>query len=106
MNLLSAKHNFFYFFNKNFELLLLYAKQSSRYSGYTRELNKGFPGGIVVKKQLANAGDIRNMGSIPGLGRFPGEGNGNSLQYSCQGIPWTEEPGGLQSMVLQRVRHD
>ena len=21
-------------------------------------------------------------------------------------IPWTEEPGGLQSMVSQRVRHD
>ena len=21
-------------------------------------------------------------------------------------IPWTEEPGGLQSMVLQRVEHD
>ena len=21
-------------------------------------------------------------------------------------IPWTEEPGGLQSMGLQRVRHD
>jgi len=21
-------------------------------------------------------------------------------------IPWTEEPGGLQSMWLQRVRHD
>ena len=21
-------------------------------------------------------------------------------------IPWTEEPGGLQSMVLQRVRHN
>ena len=21
-------------------------------------------------------------------------------------IPWTKEPGGLQSMVLQRVRHD
>ena len=21
-------------------------------------------------------------------------------------IPWTEEPGGLQSMQLQRVRHD
>ena len=21
-------------------------------------------------------------------------------------IPWTEEPGGPQSMVLQRVRHD
>ena len=22
------------------------------------------------------------------------------------GIPWTDEPGGLQSMALQRVRHD
>ena len=22
------------------------------------------------------------------------------------GIPWTEEPGGLQSMGSQRVRHD
>ena len=21
-------------------------------------------------------------------------------------IPWTEEPGGLQSMVLQRIGHD
>ena len=21
-------------------------------------------------------------------------------------IPWTEEPGGLQSMVLQRVKYD
>ena len=23
------------------------------------------------------------------------EGNGNSFQYSCLKIPWTEEPGGL-----------
>ena len=43
------------------------------------------------------------MGSIPGFGRSPEEGNGNPLQYSCQG---TEEPGGLQSMGSQRVRHD
>ena len=27
----------------------------------------------------------------------------NILAYK---ISWTEEPGGLQSMVLQRVRHD
>ena len=40
----------------------------------------GFPGGSVVKKQPANAGDV---GSIPGLGRPPGEGNGNPLYYSC-----------------------
>ena len=38
-------------------------------------------------------------------GRSSGGGN-NPLQYSCLEIPWTEEPGGLQSMGLQRVRHD
>ena len=27
-----------------------------------------------------------------------GEGNGTPLQYSCWKIPWTEEPGRLQSM--------
>ena len=30
------------------------------------------------------------------------EGNGNPLQYSCQEIPWTEEPGRLQSMGSQK----
>ena len=41
---------------------------------------KGFPGGSVVKKPPANAGD---QGSNPGLGRTPGEGNGDPLQCSC-----------------------
>ena len=36
----------------------------------------------------------------------PGEGDGNPLLYSCLEIPWTEEPGGPQSMGLQRVRQD
>ena len=34
------------------------------------------------------------------------EGNGTPLQYSCWKIPWTEEPGRLQSMRSLRVRHD
>ena len=34
------------------------------------------------------------------------EGNGDLFQYSCLGIPWTEEPGRLQSTGSQRVRHD
>ena len=34
-----------------------------------------------------------------------GEGNGNPLQYSCLGNPWTEEPGRLQSLGSQRVEH-
>jgi len=52
----------------------------------------------VGKEPACNAGDL---GSIPGLGRSPEERNGNPLQYSCLRIPWTEEPGGLQSMGLQ-----
>ena len=35
-----------------------------------------------------------------------GEGNGNPLQYSCLLLPWTEEPGGLQSMGSLKVRHN
>ena len=37
----------------------------------------------VVKKPLADAGDVRDAGSIPGLERSPGGGHGNSLQHSC-----------------------
>ena len=35
-----------------------------------------------------------------------GEGNGHPLQYSAWRIPGTEEPGGLLSVGLNRVRHD
>ena len=61
----------------------------------------GLPGGAVVNNPLANAGDTGDAGSIPGSGRSPGIGNGNTLQYSCLGIPWTEGPGRLQSMESQ-----
>ena len=55
------------------------------------------------KESVCDAGD---QGLIPGLGSSSGEGNGNPLQYSCWRIPWTKEPGGLQSMGSQRVRYD
>ena len=63
---------------------------------------QGFPGDSDGKESVCNAGD-------PGL--IPGEdplekGNGNPLWYSCLENSWTEEPGGLQYMGLQRVRHD
>ena len=60
----------------------------------------------MVKNLPANAGDVRDGGLIPGSERSPGEENGNPLQYSCWKIPWMEEPGGLQSVGSQRVRHD
>ena len=63
----------------------------------TKEM--AFPGGLVVKKLLANAGD---RGSISGSERSPQEGNGNQFQFSCLEIPWTEEPGRLPSMGSQK----
>ena len=40
--------------------------------------------------------------------RLTGEGNGIPLHSSILAwrIPWAKEPGGLQSMRFQRVRHD
>ena len=35
-----------------------------------------------------------------------GEGNGTSTSTLAWKIPWTEEPGGLQSMGSLRVGHD
>ena len=60
----------------------------------------------MVKNWPASSGDRGVLSLIPGLGRSPRGGNGSPLQNSCLGIPWTEEPGGLQSMGSQRVRHD
>ena len=63
----------------------------------------GFPSGLAVKNLPANAGDA---GSIPGGGRSPGHGNSNPLSILAWEIPWTEEPGGVQSLGLQRAGHD
>ena len=61
---------------------------------------------LVVKNPPASAGDRRDTGLIPGLGRSPGGGNGNPLPVLAWRIPWTEEPGGLQSIGLRRVKSD
>ena len=57
----------------------------------------------MVKSLPASVGDL---GSIYGSGRSPGGENGNPPQYSCPENPWIEEPGGLQFMGSQRVRHN
>ena len=66
----------------------------------------GIPRGSVVKSLPANAGDTRDMGLIPGSGRSPGGGHGNPHSILASKIPWTEEPGRLQSIESQRVRHN
>ena len=63
----------------------------------------GFSGGSDGKDSACSMGDL---GSIPELGGCPGEGNGNPLSILAWEIPWTEEPGRLQSLGLQRAGHD
>ena len=62
-----------------------------------------FPDGSDGK---ASAYDVGDPGLIPGSGRSPGGGNGNHSSILAWKIPWTEEPGRLQSMGSQRVRQD
>ena len=66
--------------------------------------NKVFPGSSDSKESACNAEDL---GLSSGSGGYPGEGNGYPLQYSClKNSMDMEEPGRLQSMGSQRVRHD
>ena len=58
---------------------------------------------LVVKIPPANTGDTTEVGSTPGLGRCPRVGNGNPLWYFAWRIPWTEEPGELQSIGSQSM---
>ena len=58
-----------------------------------------------VKKEKESARNAGDLSSIPGSGRYSEGANSNPLRYSCLGNP-TEEPGGLQSMGLQRIGHD
>ena len=53
--------------------------------------------GSVGKESACNAED---PALTPGSGRSSGEGTGNPLAWE---IPWTEEPGGLQSMGSQEL---
>ena len=67
----------------------------------------GFSGSLVVKNLPANAGALGDVGLIPGSGRYPLEEEMTThSSVLAWRIPWTEEPGGLQSMSSQRVGHD
>ena len=65
-----------------------------------------FPDSSVVKNLPAIAGDIGDTSSVPGSGRSLGEEMASHLSILAWEIPWTEEPGGLQSIDSQRVRQD
>ena len=60
----------------------------------------------MVKNPAANAGDVRDVGLIPGWEDPLEEGIATHFSILAWRISWTEEPGGLLSIGLQRVRHD
>ena len=61
---------------------------------------------LVVKNPSANARDIRDASLIPGSGRSLEEETAMHSNIFAWRIPWTEEPGGLQSMGSHRIGHD
>ena len=63
---------------------------TKRAEGYTQNKFTPYPGGSEVKNPPAKQR----------------EGNATHSIVLAWEIPWTEEPGGLQSMGLQRVGHD
>ena len=63
----------------------------------------GFPGGSVVKNHLAKQETpLQSLGLKDALEK---EMTTHSSILAWE-IPWTEEPGGLQSVESQRVRQD
>ena len=57
----------------------------------------------MVKNLPANAVDTKDGGSVPGSGRSPGEEMATHSSNLAWEIPCPEEPGGLQSVVLQSL---
>ena len=62
-----------------------------------------FPEGSDVKESTCSAGD---PGSIPGLARSLEKEMATHSSILAWRFPWTEEPGRLQAIALQRAGHD
>ena len=58
------------------------------------------------KESAYDAGDTGDTGLIPGLGDPLEKEMATHSSILAWKIPWTEESCRLQSMGLQRVRHD
>ena len=73
---------------------------------FTIFLRLGFPSGSIVKNPPAML-ELQEM-QVQSLGWEDPLGKGLATHSSILAwrMPWTEEPGGLQSMGSQRVRHN
>ena len=62
--------------------------------------------GSLVAQMVKNLPAVRETWvQSPGWKDSLEEGMATHSSILAWRIPWTEEPGGLQSMALQRVRH-
>ena len=74
---------------------------------YNTCIYSGLPWWLSSKESACSAGSPGGMSSVPGLGRSPGEESmATHSSILAWRIPWTEEPGGLQSIGSQRVGLD
>ena len=58
---------------------------------------------LVVKNPPGNAGDLRDSGFHSWVVKSPGGEIGTHSSILAWRIPWTEEPGRLQSIGSQSV---
>ena len=65
----------------------------------------GFPGGSEVKKKKKQLPANADPWVHPWVGRSLEKEMATHASISTWEIPWTEEPGGLQSMGCKRIRH-
>ena len=67
----------------------------------------GFPGGASGKEPASQCGRLQKCEFQPWVQKIPWRTAWQPTPVFLPGeSPWTEEPGGLQSVGLQRVRHD
>ena len=62
---------------------------------------------LAVNNPPASTGDVKRRRFDPWLGKIPlEEGMATHFSILAWRIPWTEDPGGLQSIESQRIGHD
>ena len=61
---------------------------------------------LVIKNPAANARDVRDLGSVPRSEDPLEKEMATHSSFLAWEIPWTEKPGGPQSMGSQRVGRD
>ena len=66
----------------------------------------GFPGGLAVKNPPAMQETQKTQIRSLGWEDPPEEDVATHSSILAQRVPWTDEPGGLQSIGLQRVGSD